>query len=130
MGQPLPISRIMHTGVLLQCELDTTIADAAARMSETSVSSILITDGGTVVDSFEDHGVARLRSLPRRFSFSWQSLSQKAFCGSGCVSRKMPSTPIAAAALASGIMNSGAPPEDPPAAPGFCTECVLSKTTG
>ncbi|GAB5476965.1 MAG: hypothetical protein Marn2KO_04320 [Marinobacter nauticus] len=55
MGQPLPISRIMHTGVLLQCELDTTIADAAARMSETSVSSILITDGGTVVGIWTEH---------------------------------------------------------------------------
>ncbi len=54
-GQPLPISRIMHTGVLLQCELDTTIADAAARMSETSVSSILITDGGTVVGIWTEH---------------------------------------------------------------------------
>jgi len=55
MGQPLPISRIMHTGVLLQCELDTTIADAAARMSETSVSSILITDGGTAVGIWTEH---------------------------------------------------------------------------
>ncbi|MEC9039725.1 diguanylate cyclase domain-containing protein [Marinobacter sp. bablab_jr008] len=55
MGQPLPVSRIMHTGVLLQCELDTTIADAAARMSETSVSSILITDGGTVVGIWTEH---------------------------------------------------------------------------
>ena len=55
MGQPLPISRIMHTGVLLQCELDTTIADAAARMSENSVSSILITDGGTVVGIWTEH---------------------------------------------------------------------------
>ncbi len=55
MGQPLPISRIMHTGVLLQCEPDTTIADAAARMSETSVSSILITDGGTVVGIWTEH---------------------------------------------------------------------------
>jgi|TARA_B100001105_G_scaffold228125_1_gene199054 diguanylate cyclase (GGDEF)-like protein/PAS domain S-box-containing protein len=45
----------MHTGVLLQCELDTTIADAAARMSETSVSSILITDGGTVVGIWTEH---------------------------------------------------------------------------
>ncbi len=55
MGQPLPISRIMHTGVLLQCELDTTIADAAARLSENSVSSILITDGGTVVGIWTEH---------------------------------------------------------------------------
>lgn len=55
MGQPLPISRIMHTGVLLQCELDTTIADAAARMSENSVSSILITDGVTVVGIWTEH---------------------------------------------------------------------------
>lgn len=55
MGQPLRISGIMRTGVLLQCELDTTIADAAARMSENSVSSILITDGETVVGIWTEH---------------------------------------------------------------------------
>ena len=56
MGQPLPISRIMHTGVLLQCELDTTIADAAARMSETSVSSIL--------------GINSIHYKPPRYTYS------------------------------------------------------------
>ncbi|MGC8119252.1 diguanylate cyclase domain-containing protein [Marinobacter sp. VGCF2001] len=55
MGQPLPISRIMHTGLLLQCSPETTIADAAARMSENAVSSILITDGGTVLGIWTEH---------------------------------------------------------------------------
>ncbi|MBY6031877.1 diguanylate cyclase [Marinobacter daepoensis] len=55
MGQPLPISRIMHTGVLLQCEPETSVADAAARMSENSVSSILIADRGQVVGIWTEH---------------------------------------------------------------------------
>ena len=66
MGQPLPISRIMHGGLLLTCSPDTSIAEAAARMSETSVSSILITDnadfGRTVAEAVEK----RLEVLERR----------------------------------------------------------------
>ena len=55
MGQPLPISRIMHGGLLLTCSPGTTIAEAAARMSETSVSSILITDGDDVIGIWTEH---------------------------------------------------------------------------
>ncbi|XKH00566.1 diguanylate cyclase [Marinobacter nauticus] len=55
MGQPLPISRIMHGGLLLTCSPDTCIAEAAARMSETSVSSILITEGEDVIGIWTEH---------------------------------------------------------------------------
>lgn len=55
MGQPLPISRIMHGGLLLTCSPDTSIANAAARMSETSVSSILVTDHEDVVGIWTEH---------------------------------------------------------------------------
>lgn len=48
MGRPLPISRIMHSGGLLHCRPETSIADAASQMSEHSVSSILISDNGQV----------------------------------------------------------------------------------
>ncbi len=48
MGRPLPISRIMHSGLLLRCPPQTSIADAAARMAEHSVSSILITENDQV----------------------------------------------------------------------------------
>src|SRR5690554_4254120 len=49
MGLPVPISQIMHSGLLLECSPETTIAAAAARMAENSVSSILIRQHGTVV---------------------------------------------------------------------------------
>ena len=49
MGRPLPISRIMHSGLLLRCPPQTSIADAAARMAENSVSSILISENDTVI---------------------------------------------------------------------------------
>jgi len=55
MGQPLPISRIMHGGLLLTCSPNTCIAEAAARMSETSVSSILITEGEDVIGIWTEH---------------------------------------------------------------------------
>lgn len=55
MGQTLPISRIMHTGVLLQCEPQTSVADAAAQMSENSVSCILIADRAQVVGIWTEH---------------------------------------------------------------------------
>ncbi|MBB5322411.1 diguanylate cyclase domain-containing protein [Marinobacter oulmenensis] len=55
MGQPHPISRIMHTGLLLQCRPETSIADAAARMAEHSVSSILISDGQTIAGIWTEH---------------------------------------------------------------------------
>ncbi len=55
MGQPIPISRIMHGGQLLTCSPETSIANAAARMSETSVSSILITDNHDVVGIWTEH---------------------------------------------------------------------------
>jgi diguanylate cyclase (GGDEF)-like protein/PAS domain S-box-containing protein len=38
----LLVSRLMHSGVLLHCDPDTTIATAAAMMAERSVSSILV----------------------------------------------------------------------------------------
>ena len=54
-----------------------------------------------------------------------------ALSGSGCVSMNRPSAPAAAAASASGGMNSRAPPLAPPApCPGRCTLCVASKITG
>ncbi|PHQ26506.1 diguanylate cyclase [Marinobacter guineae] len=49
MGRPLPISRIMHSGLLLRCPPQTSIADAAARMAENSVSSILITENDQLI---------------------------------------------------------------------------------
>lgn len=55
MAKSLPISRIMHSGLLLQCSPETSIADAAARMSEHSVSSILISDNGQVVGIWTEH---------------------------------------------------------------------------
>ncbi|NMT63978.1 diguanylate cyclase domain-containing protein [Marinobacter orientalis] len=55
MGQQLPISRIMHSGMLLQCAPDTTIARAAARMADHSVSSILIVDDGQVAGIWTEH---------------------------------------------------------------------------
>lgn len=55
MGQQLPISRIMHSGMLLQCSPETTIAQAAARMADQSVSSILIVDGGEVAGIWTEH---------------------------------------------------------------------------
>src|SRR5580704_13485011 len=56
--------------------------------------------------------------------------SESALAGFSCTSRKIPSTPTAAPARASGSMNSGWPPLDFPSPPGSCTECVTSKTTG
>ncbi|MFN2361059.1 MAG: CBS domain-containing protein, partial [Marinobacter sp.] len=55
MGQQFPISRIMHSGMLLQCSPDTTIALAATRMADQSVSSILITEGGQVAGIWTEH---------------------------------------------------------------------------
>src|SRR5690554_7331744 len=49
MGQPIPVSQIMHSGLLLQCSPETVISEAAARMAENSVSSILISQDNTVV---------------------------------------------------------------------------------
>lgn len=49
MGQPVPVSQIMHAGLLLQCKPETAIAEAAARMAENSVSSILVSRDGAVV---------------------------------------------------------------------------------
>lgn len=54
-GRSFPISRIMHSGLLLQCAPDSTIADAAARMSEHSVSSILISDNDQVIGIWTEH---------------------------------------------------------------------------
>ena len=48
MGRPLPISRIMRSGLLLRCSPQTPITDAAARMAEHQVSSILITEDDQV----------------------------------------------------------------------------------
>src|SRR6266581_6820444 len=56
--------------------------------------------------------------------------SESALAGLSWVSRKMPSTPAATPARASGSMNCGCPPLDWPCPPGSCTECVTSKTTG
>ena len=49
MGWQQSISRIMHSGLLLRCSPQTSIAGAAARMAENSVSSILITENDTVI---------------------------------------------------------------------------------
>lgn len=69
MGQPLPISRIMHTGLLLQCSPETPIADAAARMAEHSVSSILITDGRTIAGIWTEHDALAVNfSDPEEFN--------------------------------------------------------------
>src|SRR5204863_1414052 len=57
--------------------------------------------------------------------------SDGAWSGSGCVSRKKPSAPAAAAAYSRGGMNARSPPQDPSLlCPGCWTECVASKTTG
>src|SRR5208337_3921650 len=56
--------------------------------------------------------------------------SESAAAGLSWVSRKMPSTPAATPARASGSMNSGWPPLAWPCPPGSCTEWVTSKTTG
>jgi diguanylate cyclase (GGDEF)-like protein/PAS domain S-box-containing protein len=45
----------MHGGLLLTCSPNTCIAEAAARMSETSVSSILITEGEDVIGIWTEH---------------------------------------------------------------------------
>ncbi|GGC74209.1 diguanylate cyclase domain-containing protein [Marinobacter halophilus] len=55
MAKSLPISRIMHNGLLLQCSPETSIADAAARMSEQSVSSILVSDNDQVIGIWTEH---------------------------------------------------------------------------
>ncbi|MDL0429890.1 diguanylate cyclase [Marinobacter sp. TBZ242] len=55
MGRQIPISRIMHSGMLLQCAPDTTIAQAAARMADQAVSSILIVEGGQVAGIWTEH---------------------------------------------------------------------------
>ena len=56
--------------------------------------------------------------------------SQSAASGSGCVSRNNPATPAATAARASTGTCCRSPPEDAPRAPGCCTACVASNTTG
>src|SRR5215469_11439566 len=56
--------------------------------------------------------------------------SERAADGLSWVSRKIPSTPAATAARASGSINCGCPPLERPCPPGSCTECVTSKTTG
>ncbi|AMQ90752.1 MULTISPECIES: diguanylate cyclase domain-containing protein [Marinobacter] len=69
MAQPLPISRIMYSGLLLQCSPQTSIADAAARMSENSVSSILIADQDQVIGIWTEHDALALDfSDPDRFN--------------------------------------------------------------
>ena len=55
MGQSVPLSRIMHSGVLLQCPASTPISEAAALMSEQGVSSILITDRNEIVGIWTEH---------------------------------------------------------------------------
>ncbi|MGP9831025.1 CBS domain-containing protein [Marinobacter sp. NSM] len=69
MAQPLPISRIMHSGLLLQCSPETSIADAAARMSENSVSSILISEQKQVIGIWTEHDALALDFTdPDRFN--------------------------------------------------------------
>ncbi|MET4027572.1 diguanylate cyclase (GGDEF)-like protein/PAS domain S-box-containing protein [Marinobacter sp. MBR-99] len=69
MAQPLPISRIMYSGLLLQCSPQTSIADAAARMSENSVSSILIADQDQVIGIWTEHDALALDFTdPDRFN--------------------------------------------------------------
>src|SRR6266478_2150775 len=79
----------------------------------------------TVESSFK-----RLRRAGSCASGSALGPSESAAAGLSCVSRKMPSTPAATPARASGSMNSGWPPLAWPCPPGSCTECVTSKTTG
>ncbi len=55
MGPQFPISRIMHSGMLLQCAPATTIAQAAARMADQAVSSILVVEGGQVTGIWTEH---------------------------------------------------------------------------
>ncbi|MDX1551422.1 MAG: diguanylate cyclase [Marinobacter sp.] len=55
MGPQFPISRIMHSGMLLQCAPDTTIAQAAARMADQVVSSILVVEDGRVAGIWTEH---------------------------------------------------------------------------
>lgn len=69
MAQPLPISRIMYSGLLLQCSPQTSIADAAARMSENSVSSILIAEQDQVIGIWTEHDALALDFTdPDRFN--------------------------------------------------------------
>jgi predicted transcriptional regulator len=90
MAQPLPISRIMYSGLLLQCSPQTSIADAAARMSENSVSSILIADQDQVIGIWTEHDALALDFTdPDRFNqpvstvmssasdTSWSSMKMK-----------------------------------------------------
>ncbi|MGM0767293.1 MAG: diguanylate cyclase domain-containing protein [Pseudomonadota bacterium] len=55
MGQQYPVSRIMHSGLLLKCTPETTIAEAAAKMAEHSVSSILVVNGPAFVGIWTEH---------------------------------------------------------------------------
>lgn len=81
MGHPLPISRIMHSGMLLQCGPDTTIAEAAARMTEHAVSSILITENGNVVGIWTEHDALAVDfSSPDQFQRSVGSVMSSPVC--------------------------------------------------
>ncbi|NVD35345.1 diguanylate cyclase domain-containing protein [Marinobacter lutaoensis] len=55
MGPSFPLARIMHTGQLLECSPDTPIAEAAARMSQNGVSSILVRDRNGIVGIWTEH---------------------------------------------------------------------------
>lgn len=68
MGQPLPISRIMHTGPLLQCTPETTVAEAAARMTEYQVSCILVSENQNMIGIWTEHDALAVDfSDPRQF---------------------------------------------------------------
>src|SRR6266436_10024723 len=89
----------------------------------------------------QTHCALQRRTMPAN---SFSRASSPANCGSGnafgpsesaaaglsCVSKKIPSTPAATPARASGSMNSGWPPLAWPCPPGSCTAWVISKTTG
>lgn len=55
MGSRLALSRIMHTGFLLECGPETPIAEAASLMTRHGVSSILVRSGAEIVGIWTEH---------------------------------------------------------------------------
>jgi len=60
MGQSVPLSQIMHCGILLQCAPETPVAEAAKLMSENCVSSILVSQAGEVIGIWTESDALRI----------------------------------------------------------------------
>src|SRR5258708_7206969 len=98
-------------------------------------------DAKNAAGRFEAHALLQRRTRVERSlrrARSWGSCargralgpSERAAAGLSWVSRKMPSTPVATPARASGSMNSGWPPLAGPWPPGSWTEWGTAETTG